>query len=177
MMCHFHKIEAWLFGDIRLKQNNSCKKGRDSYGFVLIKICYFLFYLSERDCFGCRCFSCSSRLSNMDLLGAGATTKAPTTWVRANSVIWQTGTDKEIKYSLLLLFACCNLKKSIGFCYWMKTRAAFQAAGEAVIANLLDVSGSVCCVLCCLSLLTHHLSSCLLEAFQRLFLRPCQFLL
>ena len=56
----------------------------------------------------------------------------------------------------------------------MKTRAAFQAEGKAVIANLLDVSGSIGCVLCCLSLLTHHLSSCLLEAFQSLLLSCCQ---
>lgn len=59
----------------------------------------------------------------------------------------------------------------------MRTAAVFQAEGKAAIANLLDVSGSIGCVPCCLSLLTHHLSSCLLDAFQSLSLIRCQTLL
>lgn len=77
-------------------------------------------------------------------------------------------------YYAFLLYIYCSFftvtQQSISFCQKMKTRAIFQAEGKAVIANLLDVSGSVGCVPCCLSLLTHHLSSCLLEAFQSLFL-------
>lgn len=56
----------------------------------------------------------------------------------------------------------------------MRTQAVFQTEGKAVIANLFDVPGSFSCVPSCLSLLTHHFSSCLLEAFQSLFLSCSQ---
>lgn len=65
-------------------------------------------------------------------------------------------------------------QQSISFCYKMKIQAVFRAERKAGKANLLDVSGSVDCVPCCLSLLTHHLRSCLLEALQSLFLSSCQ---
>lgn len=89
--------------------------------------------------------------------------------------------ESETGYQAFLLFIYfyffTETQQSVSFCYKMKTQAVFQAQRKAVITNLLDVSGSVGCVPCCLSLLTHHLHSCLLEALQSLFLSSCQALL
>lgn len=56
-------------------------------------------------------------------------------------------------------------------------RYSFVLNEEESIDNLLDVPGSICCILRCLSLLTHQLHRCLLETLQSLFLSSCQALL
>lgn len=78
-----------------------------------------------------------------------------------------------ISFSACIVMAFPKTQQSIGFCYEMRTRAVFQAG----MANLFDVSGRVSCVSCCLSLLSHQLGSCLLEAFQGLLLICCQVVL
>lgn len=130
---------------------------------------------------------CSFRGSNMEeSVATAGKTKAPATCDLANSVIWQKTKywsniwcgESNTGYCAFLLCIYCYFftvtQQSISFCYEMKTEAVSQAEQKAVITNLLDVSGSIDCVLCCLSLLTHHLSSCLLEAFQGFFVICCQ---
>ena len=115
------------------------------------------------------------------------TAKAPAICDRANSAIWQTRTqytnqmfdlmsltlDITLPSSAFVVVSLLKFNNQSSFCYKMKTQAVFQAG----IANLLDVSGSVGCVPRCLSLLTHHLCSCLLEALQGLLLIWSQVLL
>lgn len=64
--------------------------------------------------------------------------------------------------------------KCLTWILWKRTKSQPILLNSLISTDLLDVSGSVCCTLRCLSLLTHHLHRCLLETLQSLFLSSSQ---